>query len=88
MCDNFKTVVLANCVSNIIGKVVNVVSPSCGTLEWDAPDASVGLTYKIRFYSSTPSSPEVVLSSPTNSLTFTGLDVPTQRPLDVTVSLK
>ncbi|CAI8012609.1 hypothetical protein GBAR_LOCUS8086 [Geodia barretti] len=56
-------------------------------MEWDAADGGVGgLSYKIRFYSgqsfgSTPSSQRIVLSSPTNSLSFTDQDVPTQRPL-------
>ena len=76
------------------GNVENVRSPGCGRLEWDAPDGGVGgLSYKIRFYSgqsfgSTPSSQRIVLSSPTNSLSFTDQDVPTQRPLYAIVSYR
>ena len=70
------------------GCVENVVRFSCGTLQWDAPiNGGVGLTYEIKFYSSPPSSQEVVLSSSTNSLTFTRPEIPQQRLL-ATVSLK
>ena len=74
------------------GNVENVRSPGCGILEWDAPEGGVGeLSYKIRFYSgrnyvSTPLSQRIVLSSPTNSLTFSEQDIPSGRPLFAIVS--
>ena len=71
---------------------MNVRRPSCGVLEWDPPSgASEGLTYKIRFYGGqsfwlTPSNKRRVLSSSTNSLSFTAGDVPSARPLNAIVS--
>ena len=61
---------------------MNVQRPRCGVLEWDAPAGSTeGLTYKIRLYTGpsfaqTPSSSRRIISSPTNSLTFTSQEIP------------
>ena len=80
-------------MSAFAGTVLNVQRSRCGLLEWDTPEGSSeeGLGYKIRFFSgrtyvSTPSSERTVLSSSTNSLAFTAVDLPTVRPLNATVS--
>ena len=71
---------------------MNVHRTTCGVLEWDVPEqCTEGLTYKIRFfsgqsYAATPDSQKRVLSSSTNSLTFSAEDLPSARPLYAIVS--
>ena len=78
------------------GDISGVVSISCGYIEWDpatVPGCSdEGITYRIRIYSGatyedTDESQKRVLSSSTNSLTFSSSDVPSSRPLRAMVSL-
>lgn len=80
-----------------LGLVRNVRSVSCDFIEWDAPVGLYGcieeLTYQIRFYTgktygSTPAGEKVVMKSSTTSLLFSPDDVPTERPLYVSVSFK
>ena len=74
------------------GNVENVQRTGCGRLTWSDPDLrGEGLTYKIRFYygtsyGSTDSSQKRILTSETNSLNFTAVQVPTARPLFTIVS--
>ena len=77
------------------GDISGVVSVSCGHIEWApatvAGCSDEGLTYRIRIYSGTSfedtdESQKVVLSSTTNSLTFSLTQVPSTRPLRAIVS--
>ena len=73
---------------------MNVNRPACGVIEWDVPNDETGcnedLIYKIRVFSgsyvNTEPGDRKVLSSDTNSLTFTAADVPSTRPLHAVVS--
>ena len=72
--------------------IVNVVKVGCGHIQWD-PSTVDGCTdnisYRIRIFSGsseTPLSQRVVLSSTTNSLTFSSSQVPSIRPLRAIVS--
>ena len=77
------------------GDISGVVSVSCGYIEWNpatvAGCSDEGISYRIRIYSGTTyedtdESQKVVLSSSTNSLTFSLTQVPFTRPLRAIVS--